>query len=89
MDPEKLFRGYKYFQEFVYKYEYLPNSDELIIFYYNRYVEANKCKTLPFLIEIWTKNTIEQYRPHFEKMEIKEILRILEEFRSIDKRVIE
>lgn len=31
----------------------MPTLDELILFYYNRYVQANKKNTLPFLTEKW------------------------------------
>lgn len=36
----------------------MPNRDELIIFYYNRYILSDKVKTLPFLTEIWSKDFV-------------------------------
>lgn len=48
-----MFKGRKYFQNFLLKYNEMPTLDELILFYYNRYVQANKKNTLPFLTEKW------------------------------------
>ena len=83
MKVGKLYRGYKYFIGFVEKHEKFPNADELITFYYNRYIEANKCKTLPFLTERWAKDVIEVYRPFFEKLDVKKIIEIFIEFMPI------
>ena len=49
IDEKDLFKGCKYFGEFVLKYKKRPNREELAVFYYNRYVEAGKRSTLPFL----------------------------------------
>lgn len=37
----------------------MPTRDELIIFYYNRYIVADKVRTLPFLTEIWSEEFVE------------------------------
>lgn len=37
----------------------MPTKDELIIFYYNRYVVGDKVKTLPFLTDIWSEEFVE------------------------------
>ena len=63
-----LYKGYKYFMGFVQKHEKFPNFDEMITFYFNRYIEAGKCTTLPFLTKKWAINMLEVYRPYFEKM---------------------
>lgn len=51
----------KYFGEFLRKFNKMPNRDELITFYYNRYVMANKMSTLPLLIGFWADEFINQY----------------------------
>lgn len=56
---DELFKGRKYFEEFLMKYKKLPNKDELLIFYYNRYVMSKKKTTLPKLIEDWSVQFIE------------------------------
>jgi hypothetical protein len=57
----KLFKGRKYFEHFLIKYNKVPNKDELIAFYYNRYITANKVQTLPYLTEVWSNNFISEY----------------------------
>lgn len=43
------------------KYKKLPNKDELLIFYYNRYVVSKKKTTLPKLTQHWSVLFIEEY----------------------------
>lgn len=61
------------------KHKKLPNWDELVTFYYNRYIEAGKNNTLPYLTEQWAKDVIEVYTPHFAKLEIDHIIKIFKE----------
>jgi hypothetical protein len=83
----QLFKHFKYFEEFVNKYEKKPEFEELLVFYYNRYVVAEKCSTLPFLIEKWTHDVIKKYEAVFpEGYDIKSIIKKLEETRTIIKR---
>lgn len=48
-DKKELFKGCKYIEEFIIKHKKLPTKDEIAVFYYNRYVEAKKYNTLPYL----------------------------------------
>lgn len=57
-----LFSGHKFFQEFVLKHERLPNYDELLIFYFNRYIESGKYSTLPYLTKQWTQDIIDDHK---------------------------
>ena len=43
------------------KYEKRPDRDELSAFYCNRYVEARKRSTLPFLTEQWIQDFLKAY----------------------------
>lgn len=54
-EPAQLLKECKYFEAFVFKYEKIPNADELILFLYNRYVEAGKYTTLPFMTKKWVE----------------------------------
>ena len=66
------------------KYKKKPTSDELAIFYYNRYVEANKKSTLPFQTGKWIKELLKSYQPVFaEGYEIKKIISTLKESRNL------
>lgn len=51
-----LFKGCKYLENYVIKYEKQPNNVELILFYFNRYIEAGKVTTLPFLTASWAQD---------------------------------
>ena len=48
-----MIKGQKYYQGFIEKHKKFPTKDEIILFYYNRYVVANKYNTLPYLTEKW------------------------------------
>lgn len=50
---QDLFKGRKYFQDFLNKYHKMPNADELVLFYYNRYVIGGKKTTLPEFVNQW------------------------------------
>ena len=65
------------------KFKKLPTKDELIIFYYNRYVVGNKKDTLPFLVEIWAQEFVEEYTAAFQEfnLTIDAALEILEKSR--------
>jgi hypothetical protein len=39
----------------------MPTKDELILYYYNRYVVRNKKSTLPYLTEPWAEKLIVEY----------------------------
>ncbi len=65
----------------------MPTVDELILFYYNRYVDACKTDTLPFMVEKWARGLIEEYKPHFELLSVKKVKKVLNEFRPVEKRV--
>ncbi len=56
--PKNLYRGCKYFMGFVQKHEKLPTLEELLIFYFNRYIEAGKCGTLPYLTRRWASDVV-------------------------------
>ena len=58
---DQMIKGQRYFEQFVIKYEKLPTKDELILFYYNRYVVAGKKTTLPYKIEQWSEEVIEEF----------------------------
>lgn len=58
MKKEEVFSHFKQFEAFLVKYETIPTYEELILFFYNRYVEGSKKTTLPFLTEKWTKDLI-------------------------------
>ena len=72
-----MFKGCKYFGEFIIKYKTRPNKEELAIFYYNRYIEAGKKNTLPHLTEQWINDFLVAYEPIFEKKTIPEIVESL------------
>jgi hypothetical protein len=65
----------------------MPTVDELILFYYNRYVESGKIQTLPLMVEKWAKNLIESYQPHFDTSSIKIIKKVFNEYREVEKRI--
>jgi hypothetical protein len=71
----------------VLKYEKRPNFAELLLFYNNRYVEAGKQTTLPFLSELWTNELSEEFNKASEGMEIPTIVKLIESTRPIEKRI--
>lgn len=54
----KLFKGRKYFEEFLVKFKLMPTKEELSIFYYNRYIVSDKVKTLPYLTGVWSNEFV-------------------------------
>lgn len=52
---EKMMKGQKYYEGFIEKHKKIPTKDEIILFYYNRYVMAEKCNTLPYLTDRWVE----------------------------------
>lgn len=62
----------------------MPTKDELIIFYYNRYVVGDKVKTLPFLTDIWSEEFAEQYTKalHDFNLTVPAAIQLLENSRS-------
>lgn len=86
-NPAQELKDFKYFEQFVFKYDKMPTVDELVVFLYNRYVEAGKCKTLPFQVLGWVEQLIEEYRPQFESVSVKKAKRVLNESRTISKRM--
>ncbi len=83
----RVLREFKYFEEFVFKYEKLPSVDELMVFLYNREVETGKCKTLPFKLREWAEELINEYKPHFDSLSVKKVKRVFNESRAMDKRI--
>jgi hypothetical protein len=83
-DPKSLFKGCKYIQEFIIKYEKKPTQAEIAIFYYNRYVESGKKGTLPFLTQKWIQDFLEQYEQFFaEGKDVKAIASSLKKTNKI------
>jgi hypothetical protein len=70
----------------VVKHKKLPSRDELAIFYYNRYVEAGKISTLPFLTEQWIGQLLQKYSAAFAETTIKEVIDTLKQSRAIEQR---
>lgn len=85
---KELFKGCKYIEEFIMKYKKKPTSDQIAIFYYNRYVEGEKKNTLPYQTGKWVVQLLKSYEPVFsEGYDIKKIIATLKESRNIDRRV--
>ena len=69
------------------KHKKLPTRDELAVFYYNRYVESGKIKTLPFLTEQWIDQLLQRYSAVFPaETDIKEVIGTLKQSRAIEHR---
>ena len=88
---KQLFKGCKYMEEFIMKYKKRPSRDELAIFYYNRYVEADtkhRKTTLPHQTEKWVDQILKAYESVFtEGHDIKQIIANLKASRELEKRV--
>lgn len=83
----ELFKGCKYIEEFILKYKKKPSSSELAVFYYNRYVEAGKRATLPFLTEQWIEQLLASHEAAYpEGASVKEIIAMIKESRTLEKR---
>ena len=82
---KNMMKGMKYYQNFLAKHKKIPTKDELITFYYNRYVVANKTNTLPYLTERWASEVISDYNDAFEisKMSVEEALKAMEKSTAI------
>jgi hypothetical protein len=85
-DVNRLFKGCKYLENYVLKFEKLPNFAELLLFYFNRYVEAGKETTLPLLTEMWTHELLEKFTKACEGKEPAKIIEIVNISRPVDKR---
>lgn len=86
-DINKLFKGCKYIEQYIIKYKKKPVANELILFYYNRYVEAGSYKTLPYQAEAWTHELLAKYEVAFpEGYDIEKIVELLEKSRCIEVR---
>ena len=82
-EPSELFRGCKYIEEFILKYKWMPTADELAVFYYNRYVEAGKCTTLPFHTQQWVRQLLSSYSQVLkEGTDMKEVASVLKKSRG-------
>lgn len=68
------------------KYEKLPEVDELMLFYHNRYVESGKMKTLPYLVKFWAEGLSKKFNEVAHRYEIFEIVAILNRTRRIGDR---
>lgn len=64
----------------------MPTYDELVLFYYNRHVEAGKGNTLPSYTNELAKEVIGNYQTLITTMQMKDIINIFNESRSIEKR---
>ncbi len=60
-DVNLLFKGCKYLENYILKFEKLPNYAELLLFYFNRYIEAGKETTLPLLTQQWTHELLSKF----------------------------
>jgi hypothetical protein len=67
----------------VLKYEKLPQVDELLVFYYNRYVESGKMATLPYMVRFWAEGLAERFNKVASRYEMMEIVSILNRTRRI------
>lgn len=88
MPAKKLFKGRKYFEAFLRKYQRMPTKDELILFYYNRYTVKNKASTLPFLTEHWAEKLVKEYTKVMDehKITVPQALSLLEKSMAMEKR---
>ena len=84
---QTLFSGCKYLINFIEKYEKKPEVIELAIFYYNRFVEAGKKKTLPHLTEQWTHQLWTKFVKAAEGYTDKQILEVLKKSQPIEARM--
>lgn len=68
----------------------MPNRDELITFYYNRYVIANKMSTLPLLTAFWADQFITQYGKVMaeHKISVADAVALLDKSMPREKRLI-
>lgn len=57
----------------------------MILFYYNRYVMAGKSTTLPYLIDRWSQEIIEEFAEAFDKakLTVKEGLDVMNSSRPL------
>ena len=83
-----LFKGRKYFIGFLSKYKRMPTKEQLILFYYNRYVVTNKIGTLPYLTEEWSERILSGYTKVMEqnKITVDQALKLLQASMSFQKR---
>lgn len=83
---EKMIKGQKYYEGFIEKHKKFPTKDELILFYYNRYVMADKCKTLPYLIDRWSEEIVGEHNKVFKetKFSVEQVISLLEKSRPIE-----
>ncbi len=73
-------------EEFIIKHKKIPNHHEIAVFYYNRYVESGKRKTLPYLTNAWINDLLNKYQIAFKDLTIQEIISSLKESRALTKR---
>lgn len=66
----------------------MPTKDQLILYYYNRYVVKNKKSTLPYLTEPWAEKLIVEYSKVMaeNKITVVKALKILDDSMSSVKR---
>ena len=84
---QKLFSGCKLLLNYIEKYSKRPEFIELVLFYYNRLIEAGKKTTLPFLTEIWSQELAEKFIKASEDKSVQEILALVEKSRPIETRI--
>ena len=68
----------------------MPNRDELITFYYNRYIVSGKTKTLPFLTNQWVEELLTQYTAALQAfgINVEQALVLLEASRPREARLV-
>ena len=83
VDVNQLFKGCKYMENYVLKYEKLPEYVELLLFYHNRYIESGKAPTLPFLTVLWTRELAQKFNKAAGEREVGAIIKIIEASRPV------
>jgi hypothetical protein len=73
--------------DYILKYSKKPELIELTIYYYNRYIESGKKKTLPYLTEIWCEELYTKFTKASTKYSVEEMIKIIDLSRSIEKRI--
>ena len=81
-----MLKGQKYYEGFIEKHKKIPTKDEVILFYYNRYVLADKCNTLPYLTDRWVEEICGEYNKVITetKHSVEQIIHILDKSRPIE-----
>lgn len=67
----------------------MPNADELVLFYYNRYVIGGKKSTLPAFVNEWAEDFVKEYSLCMEehKISVEDAIKLLEQSRPREQRL--